>query len=85
MVSDVPLLLHAWTDLKFILPDCVCMKGLPLAKKKPMDISTFWWFLDMRRVKGILRMLLWCSGILMIDLSCMMGIWGPYMTSDLLM
>ena len=29
-------------------------------------------------------MVLWCYGILLISLTCMMGIWGPYMASALL-
>ena len=32
---DIPLLLHAWTDLKSIFPDFLCRKVLPFAKKNP--------------------------------------------------
>ena len=85
MVSDFPLLLHAWTDLKSIFLDFVCRKVLPFTKKKSMASSTFWWCLAIRGGKGILGMVLWCSGLLMIALPCMMGIWGPYMASALLM
>ena len=75
-VSDFPLLLHALTDLKSIFLDFMCRKGIPLTKKKYMASSTFWWCLDMRGVEGIRVMVLWCSGVLMIDLPCMMGILG---------
>ena len=34
--------------------------------------------------KGILGVVFWCSGILMVALPCMMGIWVPYMASALL-
>ena len=62
MVSNFPLLFHAWTDLKYIFPDFLCRKVLPYT-----------------------RVVLWCSGIFMIALPCMMGIWGPYIASSLLM
>ena len=35
IVSDFPLLLHAWTDLKSIFFDSVCSKGLPFKNKNP--------------------------------------------------
>ena len=85
MVSDFLLLLHSWTDLKYILLDFVCRKVLPFTEKKSMASSTFWWFLAIRGGKGILRMVLWWSGLLLIDLPVMMGIWGPYMDYALLM
>ena len=85
MVWDFPLLLHAWTDLKSTFLDFFCRKVLPFTKKKSMASSTFWWCLDIIWGKGILGTVLWLSGILLIDLPCMMGIWGPYMASALLM
>ena len=84
IVSDFPLLLHAWTDLKYILLDLVCREGMPSTKKKYMARSTLWWCLAMVGGNGILGMILWCSGILLIDFPCMMGIWGPYMASGML-
>ena len=33
IISDLPLLLHACTDLKSIFPDFVCKKRLPFTKK----------------------------------------------------
>ena len=50
-----------------------------------MDSPKLWWFLAIRGGKGILGMVLWFSGILIIALTCMLGIWGPYMVSTLLM
>ena len=35
MISELPLLLHAWTDLKSILLDFVCRKGLTFTNKNP--------------------------------------------------
>ena len=84
MVSYFPLLLHAWTDMKSIFLDLVCRKGLTLIGKKSMASSTLWWCLATRWGKGIVDMVLWCSGILLFALPCMMGIWGPYMDSALL-
>ena len=84
MVLNFPLLLHAWTDLKSIFLDFVCRKGLPLTNKKFVDSSTCWWCLDMRRVKGILGVVLWCYVILLIVLPCMIGILGSYMSYALL-
>ena len=74
MVSDFPLLLHAWTDLKYIFLDFVCRKGLPFTKKQSMASSTFWWCLAIRGGKGVIVMVLWCSRLLLIALPCMMGI-----------
>ena len=85
MVSYLPLFLHAWTDLKYIFLDFVCRKVLPFTKKKSMASSTFWWCLDTRGGKGILGMVLWCYGIIMISLTFMMVIWGTYMASTLIM
>ena len=85
MVSDFPLLLHACTDLKSIFLDFVCRKGLQFTKKKYMARSTFWWCLTIRGGKVILGMVLWCSVILLIDLPCMVGIWGPLMASVMMM
>ena len=76
IVSDFPLLLHNWTDLKYIFLYLVSRKGLPLAKKTFMASFTLWCFLDMRGEKGIFGMFLWCYEILLIALPCMMGIWG---------
>ena len=59
MVSDFPLLLHAWTDLQYILLDFVCRKGLQFKKEKSMASSIFCWCLAMRGGKGILGMVLW--------------------------
>ena len=49
-----------------------------------MDTSTVWRCLAMIGSKDIRWMVLWRSGILLITLPCIMGIWGPYMDSDLL-
>ena len=85
MVSDFPLLLHAWTDLKPIFLDIVCKKGLPLKTGQSMASSIFWWCLATRGGKVILGMVLWCSGLFLVALPCMMGIWGEYVASALLM
>ena len=45
--------------------------------------SILWCFLP-ERVEGILGVVLWCSGLLMIDLPCIMGIWGAYVASAML-
>ena len=84
-VSDFPILLHSCTYLKSIFLGFVCRKGIPLTNKTSMAGSTFWWYFYIREGKGILGMVLWCSGLLLIALTCMMGIWGPYMASSLLM
>ena len=58
MVSDFPLLLYAWTDLKYIFLDLVCRKGLAL--KKCMASSTLLWCLATKGCKGIRGMVvLW--------------------------
>ena len=75
----------AWTDLKYIFLDFVCRKVLPFTMKKSMASSTFCWCLAIRGGKGILGMVLWCAGLLLIFLPCMMGIWEPYTASVLLM
>ena len=79
IVSDFTLLLHAWTYLKSISLDLECRKGLQHTNKKYMASSTLSWCLEMIGGKGILRMVFWCSGFFLIDLPCIMGIWGPYM------
>ena len=84
MVLDFPPLLHAFTDLKSVFLDFVCRKGIPFTKGKSMASSTCLWCLSMIVGKGILGMVLWCSGILMIALPCMVVIWGPYMASAML-
>ena len=78
IVSYFPLLLHDWTDLKYIFLGLMCRKGLPLTKEKYMDSSTLWWFLDMRGGKDKLGMVLWWPGLLLIALPCILGIWGTY-------
>ena len=85
MVSYLPLLLHAWNDLKYIFLDFVRIKWLPFTKKKSMASSIFYWCLTTRGGKGIFGMALWCSGLLLIALPCIMGTWGPYMAYALLM
>ena len=50
-----------------------------------MDSSKFWWCLAIRGGKVILGMVLWCSGILLIALNSIMGNWGTYMASNILM
>ena len=50
-----------------------------------MVSSAFWWCLAIRGGKGILGMVLCCSGLLMSASPCMMDMWGPYMASTLLM
>ena len=85
MVSDFPLLLHAWTDLKSIFLDSVCRKMLPFTKTNSMASSTCWWCLATRGGKGILVMVLWWSELFLIALPFMVGIWGPYMASSLVM
>ena len=49
--TDFPLLLHYFTELKYILPDFVCRKGIPFKKKKSIAISTLWWCLEMAEVR----------------------------------
>ena len=85
MVLYFPLLLRAWADLKYIFLGFVCRKGIPFTKKQSVSSSIFGWFWAIREVKSILGMVLWCSGILMVALTCMVSIWGSYMASDLLM
>ena len=85
MVSDLPLLLNAWTDLKYIFLDLLCRKRLSLKNKKSMASSMFWRCLAMRGGKGIIGVVFCCSGILLIALPFMVVIWGPYMASSLLM
>ena len=77
IISYLPLLLHACTDLKSIYPDFVRRKGLPFTEKKSIDISTLWWCLEMVGEKGILGIFFWFSGLIMMDFICMMGICGP--------
>ena len=84
IVLYFPLLLDAWTDLKYIFLDLVSRKDLPLTKKKSTASSTLWCCLAMRGGKNILGMVLWRSGILLVALTCMMVIWWPYMSSSLL-
>ena len=62
----------------------MCRKVLSFTKKKFMASSIFWWCLAIIGGKGILGLVLWCSGILLIALNCIMGIWWPYMASALL-
>ena len=50
-----------------------------------MASSTCWWCLAIRGGAGILGVVFWFSGILLIALPCMIGIWGPHMDSALLM
>ena len=38
-----------------------------------------------KRGQGILGMVLWCAGTLVLALTCMLGIKGPYMASTVLM
>ena len=54
-------------------------------REKPIAIYTFWWCFSIGGGKGILRIVLWCSGLLLMDLSCMLGICGPYISSALFM
>ena len=49
-----------------------------------MASSILWRCLDIRGGEGILGMVLWCSGTLLIALHCMIGIWGPKMASALM-
>ena len=76
-VLDFALLVHAWTDLKFILLDFLCRKGIPFRNNKSMASSTFWWWFATRGGKVILGMVLWYYGLLIIALPYIMGIWGP--------
>ena len=76
IVLYFPLLLDAWTDLKYIFLDLVSRKDLPLIKQKSTASSTLWCCLAMRGGKNILGMVLWRSGILLVALTCMMVIWG---------
>ena len=39
----------------------------------------------MGRGKGILGIVFWCYGLPLMDLTCMMGIYVPYISSALLM
>ena len=84
IVSDFTLLLNACTDLKYIFFNFMCMKGVTFTKRKSMASSTLWLCLAPRGGKGILGMVLWYSGLLLMALYCIMGMWGPYMASALL-
>ena len=81
ILSDFPLLLHDCTDLKSVLIDFVCIKGLPFTKKKYSAIYTFWWCLAMGGGKGTLGIFLWWYGLILVSLPCIMGICGTYMGS----
>ena len=63
----------------------MCRKELPFTKIKSIDIFTLWLFFAMIGGKYILRIVLWCSGLLLMNLTCVMGICGPYIASALLM
>ena len=78
-------MLNACTDLKYIFFNFMCMKGVTFTKRKSMASSTLWLWLAPRGGKGILGMVLWYSGLLLMALYCIMGMWGPYMASALLM
>ena len=65
--------------------DFVCRKWIPLKKKKSIAISTLWWCFEMGGGKGILGIVFWCYGILMMALTCMMGICGSCIDSALFM
>ena len=54
-------------------------------KEITMASSTLWWCLAKREGQGILSMVLWRFGILLMDLTFMRDFWGPCMASDLLM
>ena len=85
IISDFPLMSHAYTELKYILPGFVCRKGLSFTNKKSIAISTLWRCLETVGGKSILRIIFWYYSILSMYLTCMMGIYGPYMTSALFM
>ena len=61
------------------------MTGLPFTKKKSIAISTLWSCFSMGGGKGILGVVLWCSGLLPTALPFMMGICGPYIVSAIFM
>ena len=78
-LEQMPSIQHV--DLKLrrpirVLFDFVCRKGI-IFTKKSMDSFTLWWRLAMRGGKGILGVVLWHSGILLMVLPCIMGIWCP--------
>ena len=54
IISLFPLILHAYTDLKYIFPDFLCRNGLPFTKENSISIITLWWCLVMVVGKGIL-------------------------------
>ena len=72
-----------WSKIDLPLILCV-VKGSHL-QKKSVASSILWWCLAMRGGQGILGMVLWCPGLIRTALSCMMDIWGPYMSSALMM
>ena len=84
IISDFPLLLHSCTDLKLVFLYFLCRKELPFTKKKFSTISKLWWYFEMGGGSGILSVVFWYSGPLLIALICIMGICGLYMGSSLL-
>ena len=74
IISHFPLLLHACTYMKSIFLDFVCRKGIPFIKKKSIAVYTFWLCFAMLVGMGILGIILCCSGLLLMALTCMMGI-----------
>ena len=73
IISDLPLLLHSCTDLKSILLDFVCSKGIPFTNKY-IAISTLWWCLEMWRGDRILMVVFCYSGLLLMALT----LWWVY-------
>ena len=85
IISDLPLLLHVCIDLKSILHNFVCSKGIPYTKENPIDIFMLWCYFSMVVDKGILGIVLWCSGLYMVTFHFMMVVCCLYIASDLLM
>ena len=85
IISYLPLPLHAFTELKSNFLGFVCIKAIPFTNKKYICISTLWWCFTMGGGKGIIEIFLWCSGLLLMDLPCIISICGLYIAPDLLM
>ena len=79
------MMLHDCNKPKPIFLDFVCRKGIPFTKKKSIAISTFLWCLAMGGGKGTLSIFLWLYGLLMMDLTGMVVICGPYIEFALFM
>ena len=78
-------MLHVCTDLKLISLTLCVGKGFNLQIKFHSHLQIVVVFCNVRGDKGILRIVLWCSGLLLMAFPCMMNICVPYITYDILM